>query len=81
MPINISTIYFHTKIQSIWEEEQNMASAVKDSATEKIEIVDLPEEEEKKKGIGLWIAAIVGLALVVGVVTVLRRFLAPAEEM
>ncbi len=58
-----------------------MASAVKDSATEKIEIVDLPEEEEKKKGIGLWIAAIVGLALVVGVVTVLRRFLAPAEEM
>jgi len=57
-----------------------MASAVKDSANEKIEIVDLPEEDEKR-GIAPWIAAIVGLALAVGVVMVLRRFLAPAEEM
>lgn len=58
-----------------------MASAVKDSANEKIEIVDLPEDEPKKRGIAPWIAVIVGLALVMGVVMMLRRFLAPAEEM
>jgi hypothetical protein len=58
-----------------------MASAVKDSANEKIEIVDLPEDEPEKSGIARWIVAIVGLALVMGVFMVLRRFLAPAEEM
>ena len=58
-----------------------MASAVKDSANETIEIVDLPEDEPEKGSIARWIGAIVGLALVIGIVMVLRRFLAPAEEM
>lgn len=58
----------------------NMASAVKESVNEKIEIVDLPEEEQKKGGVAPWIAAILGLALVAGVFWVLRRFLAPADE-
>jgi hypothetical protein len=56
-----------------------MASAVKERANEKIEIVDLPEEP-KKRGIKLWLAIPLVLAIVVGVSMVIRRFFAPGDE-